>query len=73
MTDPKIQPSNVVDLNTPHKLKKCVLCRKMAVLKFNPFCSKRCSDLDLGKWLGGGYRIRTEEAPGYNDGLDEED
>ncbi|MDA2933016.1 DNA gyrase inhibitor YacG [Acidobacteria bacterium AH-259-D05] len=22
-----------------------------------PFCSERCRLLDLGKWLGGGYRI----------------
>ncbi len=22
-----------------------------------PFCSKRCADIDLGKWLGEGYRV----------------
>jgi endogenous inhibitor of DNA gyrase (YacG/DUF329 family) len=25
--------------------------------KFAPFCSRRCADLDLGRWLKGGYVI----------------
>lgn len=35
-----------------------------------PFCSKRCADLDLGKWLGGGYAIPAVELddPEYADG-----
>ena len=24
-----------------------------------PFCSKRCRMVDLGRWLGGNYRIET--------------
>ena len=24
---------------------------------YRPFCSKRCADLDLGRWLTGGYVI----------------
>jgi endogenous inhibitor of DNA gyrase (YacG/DUF329 family) len=24
---------------------------------FSPFCSKRCADIDLGRWLKGGYAI----------------
>ena len=26
-----------------------------------PFCSARCKQLDLGRWLGESYRIETEE------------
>ena len=26
-----------------------------------PFCSRRCADLDLHRWLGGRYRVPTEE------------
>jgi endogenous inhibitor of DNA gyrase (YacG/DUF329 family) len=25
-----------------------------------PFCSARCRSIDLGRWLGGAYRIRVE-------------
>jgi hypothetical protein len=32
-------------------------------MDFRPFCSKRCADVDLGRWLGGGYRIPTFEEP----------
>ena len=41
----------------------CPICGKVARARFKPFCSKRCADLDLGKWLGGNYRIETDEEP----------
>jgi endogenous inhibitor of DNA gyrase (YacG/DUF329 family) len=40
---------------------KCPICGKAVVEEFRPFCSKRCANVDLGRWLGGGYRIETEE------------
>ncbi len=42
---------------------RCPICRKPAVLDFRPFCSKHCADRDLGKWLGGEYRVPTDEPP----------
>ncbi len=41
----------------------CPICGEDSVREFRPFCSRRCADLDLGKWLRGGYAIPTEEAP----------
>jgi endogenous inhibitor of DNA gyrase (YacG/DUF329 family) len=35
----------------------CPICKKETVQKYRPFCSKRCADIDLGKWLTGGYAI----------------
>ena len=40
---------------------KCPMCGDDTVVRYRPFCSKRCTDLDLGRWLGGYYRIPTEE------------
>lgn len=38
--------------------KLCKICEKKAVSQeHNPFCSKRCADIDLGRWLKGGYAI----------------
>ena len=41
--------------------KKCAICEKPVASKninrFWPFCSRRCADLDLGKWLKGSYAI----------------
>jgi len=36
---------------------ECPLCGKPAADGFKPFCSKRCADIDLGRWLKGGYAI----------------
>jgi endogenous inhibitor of DNA gyrase (YacG/DUF329 family) len=43
--------------------KACPVCRKPASAEYQPFCSARCRDLDLKKWLGGEYRIPTDEPP----------
>lgn len=42
----------------------CPICEKPALDAYRPFCSKRCADLDLGRWFSGNYRIHTEERPG---------
>ena len=41
----------------------CPMCKRETEAKWRPFCSKRCADLDLGKWVTGGYAIPTEEGP----------
>ncbi|MCU4182094.1 DNA gyrase inhibitor YacG [Bosea sp. BH3] len=47
----------------------CSICGKPAVARYKPFCSPRCADIDLGRWLKGGYVIpgepveEAEEAP----------
>ncbi len=47
--------------------KACPICGKPVKLETRPFCSKRCADIDLGRWLGESYRIPAEEPP---DGID---
>ncbi len=42
---------------------RCPICDKAVVAKYRPFCSRRCADLDLHQWLGGHYRVPTEETP----------
>ena len=39
----------------------CPICRRDTDPKVKPFCSKRCADVDLAKWLGGGYAIASHE------------
>ena len=40
----------------------CPICRKPASAEYRPFCSRRCADVDLGRWLTGGYAIAAEPA-----------
>ncbi|MFQ1700168.1 DNA gyrase inhibitor YacG [Loktanella agnita] len=39
----------------------CPICNRPAEPKFKPFCSKRCADIDLGKWLTGSYAIPSND------------
>jgi uncharacterized protein len=45
----------------PSPPRPCPNCGKPAVARHRPFCSARCADLDLGRWLNGDYRIATAE------------
>lgn len=38
----------------------CPICQKDSVAPYRPFCSKRCADIDLGRWLSGSYVIPGE-------------
>jgi uncharacterized protein len=38
------------------------------VEEFRPFCSKRCANIDLGRWLKEAYRVETDEAPAEDEG-----
>ena len=40
-----------------HSGARCVICGKPQVVRFRPFCSKRCAEVDLGRWLKGAYAI----------------
>ena len=47
-------------------LASCPICGRATVAAVRPFCSKRCADIDLGRWFSGQYRtpslrIDTEE------------
>lgn len=44
------------------KTHKCPICGKVVpVNKYRPFCSKRCADVDLGRWLDGTYAVPAQE------------
>jgi uncharacterized protein len=40
---------------------KCPICGKPAVQRFRPFCSRRCADVDLNRWLSGVYAVPVTE------------
>jgi endogenous inhibitor of DNA gyrase (YacG/DUF329 family) len=51
----------------------CPICRKPTDQAYAPFCSKRCADVDLQRWLTGSYVIpgeargEAEDGPGSPD------
>ena len=55
--------------------RRCAHCGKPVVARWRPFCSKRCADLDLGRWLSETYRIASNDEPETDSeaGLGDED
>ncbi len=51
----------------------CPVCQKPTDKGYRPFCSKRCADVDLGRWLNGSYAIPIEEKPGEDHPVDQDD
>ncbi|MEX1147194.1 MAG: DNA gyrase inhibitor YacG [Sphingomonadales bacterium] len=66
MKDESVQPMPMTPSNTA-----CPICKKPATERYRPFCSKRCSDVDLGRWLGERYALPDEEP--VSDAINNED
>ena len=47
-------------------VRPCPVCERTAAASFRPFCSARCKDEDLRRWLAGDYRIPSR--PGLDNG-----
>ena len=46
----------------------CPICRKpSAPGRLHPFCSRRCAEIDLGRWFTGAYSVPTVEADDDSD------
>jgi endogenous inhibitor of DNA gyrase (YacG/DUF329 family) len=48
-------------------ISRCPICGRRASPAYQPFCTPRCQEVDLGRWLAGVYRI-----PGPPRELDED-
>lgn len=47
--------------------RKCPICGRPSQAETVPFCSRRCADEDLRRWLSGAYRVPTAERPENDD------
>lgn len=41
--------------------KPCPICKKPSTQAFHPFCTARCADVDLNRWLTGSYVIPASD------------
>lgn len=46
---------------------RCPICRKPAQHDYRPFCSKRCADVDLKRWLSEDYVLPGTEPAEIDD------
>lgn len=49
----------------------CPICQKTAEKAYRPFCSKRCADIDLGKWLNEEYSTPAVEDESLQEAISE--
>lgn len=54
----------------PARRARCPVCGKPSETPFAPFCSRRCKDVDLHRWLSGGYAIPAVESDDDGDSGD---
>ncbi|HTX51147.1 MAG TPA: DNA gyrase inhibitor YacG [Caulobacteraceae bacterium] len=48
--------------------RKCPICGRPTEPAFRPFCSRRCADVDLQRWLSGRYAIPAVDDESEDDG-----
>ena len=49
------------EIDRKHSGARCPLCGKPVDQAFKPFCSKRCADIDLNRWLSGVYAVPVKD------------
>ncbi len=57
-----------LEAETAHKGRPCPICRSPSAHAYRPFCSRRCADVDLSRWLSGRYAIAGGDADEDEDG-----
>ncbi|MDE4134217.1 DNA gyrase inhibitor YacG [Phaeobacter sp. QD34_3] len=49
----------------------CPLCGEETTPTYRPFCSKRCADRDLARWLNGSYAVPSQDPEDIEKALEE--
>jgi endogenous inhibitor of DNA gyrase (YacG/DUF329 family) len=52
---------------------KCSVCGRPRDPKYDPFCSRRCADVDLHRWLKGTYVIPGVDRPSVERDAEEDE
>ncbi len=48
----------------------CPICANETEQKYRPFCSQRCANVDLARWMSGAYAVPSDEVTDPGDVLD---
>lgn len=49
----------------------CPICNSDTVKAYRPFCSRRCADLDLARWINGSYAVPSDDPEDIEAALEE--
>jgi uncharacterized protein len=56
-----VEDSHPENSPPPKRQAKCPICGRASEIATRPFCSARCANVDLSRWLSGGYTIAVQE------------
>jgi hypothetical protein len=48
----------------------CPICKRKTDADYRPFCSKRCADVDLSRWMTGSYAVPSDDPDYFEEALD---
>lgn len=54
-------PSDTPSDLPPTRGSRCPICGRPLAPAVKPFCTPRCADIDLGRWLNESYRVPVRE------------
>ncbi len=57
----RCDPAMTIPPSPANTNRPCPICGKTPDPHFHPFCSSRCADVDLHRWLGENYRVQGED------------
>jgi len=49
----------------------CPICNAPTSPRYRPFCSRRCADIDLARWMTGSYAVPSEDSEDEERAADE--
>ena len=56
----------------PDATANCAICGKPVPPEYRPFCSRRCADVDLQRWLSGRYAVPVVENDTDSEGSEDD-
>ena len=69
----KPDPANDNAGEAPRAAAPCAICGKPQKPENKPFCSPRCADIDLGRWLDEAYAVPEKKPEDEDEGDQESD
>ncbi|WP_223428702.1 DNA gyrase inhibitor YacG [Tateyamaria pelophila] len=51
----------------------CPICANATDQKYRPFCSRRCADIDLARWMSGSYAVPSDSDEDPTEAMDATD
>ena len=63
----EVEPVTSKATSSDKSSRRCPICGAVSARRYRPFCSARCADVDLARWLNERYSVPGEPVAGPTD------